>query len=206
MAHYGLSLVAYRQCHLKLGIEEASQAVLLDNTSSKYRVFLAELYAADGRTEEAEAILSDLMAASPKDWEAHLRASSFLYAMGDYDTAERELQQVLAGESNLFAEASFVHELMGKLYYDQDDLAKARHEYRISLAALPSNSAAQAMLGDIAQREAEPSVAMQEYELAEAMLPTYRQFMLPDSVALLEVSLTIRRRPCPYSLGPAGQR
>ena len=192
-AHHGLSLVAFRQCRLNDGIEAANQAVHLDGTSSVYRHNLAILYAAEGRIEEAKTILNDLLSTQGEDGEALLRASYFLYSIGDNDAAAGVVQQILEHNSVPMPVVSLAHELMGQLYYDQDKMAPARAAFEMSLDVFHANASAQAMLGDIAQREGDSSAALQAYDLAEEMLPGYSQVMPPDHVAQLEVSLLIRR-------------
>ncbi len=192
-ASYGLGLAAYRQCRLSAASKAIGQAVALDNGATTYLGLQAAIYWAQNRVEEADAIYRNLQAAPPDDWIAHLSAGDYFYQTGDLDVAAQQFQTLLeAGDATPLL-LSLAYTALGKVYYAEDRLLPAAAEYESALASFPANAEAQTLLGDIDLRNGDPAAAAQAYAAALELLPSYGRFFPPDTSALLEVSIALRR-------------
>ena len=204
-AHYGLSLAAYRQCRLSAAAQAIGKAVALNENSTAFLGLQAGIYWAQNRVAEAEAIFNRLQAAPPSDWAAHLAVGDYLYQMGELDAAAQQFQMLLEAGDAASPLLSLAYTALGKIYYAQERLLPASAEYESALAAFPANAEAQALLGDIALRNGDAATALQAYDAAFDLLPVYGRYFPPDTPAMLEVSLFIRRGLALDRLGQADE-
>ncbi len=111
----------YRNVHalylIKTGKPEAAAAELAklaraDSSNRALRSLLVTAYARAGKQAEAEKVLSDALAANPKDTEALLQRGEFYLTQGRAPDAERDLRQVLRFKPD----SAQAHLVMSRIY------------------------------------------------------------------------------------------
>ena len=188
--HYALGQIAYQQCNLSGAVQSAKQAASLQ---SDYRGWLAAMYAAQGREDDAATLYADLKKAPPEDIFAHLSVGDHLMRREQWDEAARTYENVLDQPDLAPGVASVAHAALGKVYMQQERFQAAQAEFEQALALWPANADAQSALGELALRQGDAAAALSAYEKAWALLPQFELTLPPGNATLVRVSVQVGR-------------
>lgn len=192
--YFSLAQMAYRQCSLSTAVQAQSQAVALTPETGDYKIYLAALYEAQGRNDEAQALYEEMAAAPANDVFAHSVAGDYLQRQRRYGEAAEQFGQLVEQGSTSAYATYYGHNGLGKVFLLQDKLLPARSEFEQALSALPSlGFDPQLALGDISLREGDVVGALDAYAEAIALLPAYRAVNTVEAGAWAEVGLEVRR-------------
>jgi serine/threonine protein kinase/Flp pilus assembly protein TadD len=169
----GLVHVAYLQCRLSSAAQAARQMVER-NPAAFFRGTLASVYLAQGRENEALAIVDELRASPPDDAESHGAAARLLLRLDRLEEALAEFQLAADATGATSASAGLISYELGGLYLLLGQPLPGSSEYSRALALRPGLIPAQAGLGDVALWQGDADKAADIYADALAALPLYR--------------------------------
>ncbi len=169
----GLVQVGYQQCRLSSAGQAARQMVER-NPAAFFRGTLASIYLAQGRDNEALAIVDELRASPPDDAEAHGAAARLLLRLDRLDEALAEFQLAADATGATSPSAGLISYELGGLYLLLGQPLPGSSEYSRALALRPGLIPAQAGLGDVALWQGDAARAADIYADALAALPLYR--------------------------------
>ncbi|MBI5031002.1 MAG: tetratricopeptide repeat protein [Chloroflexi bacterium] len=191
-AYLAIANTEYKRCNLSAATQAASSAAAIPPIQSRAKSYLAAMYLAQGRTDDAAKIYSELRNMPASDSIAHLVVGEYFYHTDNLSEAQREFQIVLETANLTPLLASIAHYDLGQVYFDQDKLIPAESEYNAALTAFPMNALAQSRLGDLAMRKGDFAGALKAYDQTTALLPSYAQID-SETMATMNVSLPVAR-------------
>jgi tetratricopeptide (TPR) repeat protein len=135
-AAYGTLGMAYLETRqFDKAVEAFTRALKLDPLNTETRAKLADALGTLDRRDEARAVIWEGVRLRPECWLSHSEAGAFLYGQGDFADAEKEDFIAL----KLAPASASVLNMLGALYYQTDQLQKAREFLERSRRADPSD-------------------------------------------------------------------
>jgi len=165
--HLAAAALLRKQNDLDAAAREYQTAAQLAPTSNDALSGLVDVYAAQKKYSDAEAILRKLLASDPQNSAARLQLARVLTAEGKNDEAAQELQ------SGLQANPGDPHAALelGKFYVNAGKDAEAEQQFRVAVQKLPQDPEVHFAFGSLLLHEKKFAESQQELLIAVRLKP-----------------------------------
>jgi Flp pilus assembly protein TadD len=165
--HLAAAALLRTQNNLDAAAREYQAAAELDPTSNDALSGLIDVYGAQKKYSDAEAILRKLLASDPQNSAARMQLARVLTTEGKNDEAAQQLQAGLA------ANPTDPHAALGlgTLYVNAGKDAEAEQQFRLAVQKLPQDPEAHFALGSLLLHEKKFPEAQQELLIAVRLKP-----------------------------------